>query len=142
MGLKLLLFRLNDTVLPPDLDLHSSRVGQTFIYSTKVKNFTGSFKLEIMKLAIFPACPSILLVPPFPGVPDDHHDIPNSTASSYIDGNHGAFDSRHFPQLWNKWKPWLGFNVLWNGHVYDCQGLIWICYAIVIGLWIWFIPIS
>jgi len=105
-----LLFGINHSAVPPDLDLSTPRAGRAIKYVVRQATGHGNSSPVSLNVAMFAADHSISFIPPYPGLAHDDANTPNTAASCYVDGTQGAFDFRRVPQLYNSRAPWRGFH--------------------------------
>jgi hypothetical protein len=128
------LLGLHHAGLPSDLDLHTPRVGRVFNYTVQKIIEDGTNQEFSVPLALFPVSPSYAFVPPYPGVPPQDFNAPNSSRSSYIDGTRGCWDPRRYPQIFDSRRPWLPFHRNLESFAWDsancdvlspCEYFVW-----------------
>jgi hypothetical protein len=101
---------LDPLAIPEDLDLNTPRVGRVFKLFHNPESFLHKLRYDTAVIAMFPASNDITDVPPYPGVPPATLNNPMHPDWCHINGTQGAYDGRHYPQLFNARAPWLPFH--------------------------------
>jgi hypothetical protein len=96
-------FGVNPEVIPDVIDLHSPRVGRAFLWHSDDGH-------SVIPLVVFPADPTNVLCPPYPGVRPIEIDDPWHPSTCFSDGCLAKWDPRFYPQLYESRRPWLGYH--------------------------------
>ena len=105
-----LLLGVQSAVIPAGVDLLSPRVGRAIAVKHGAARFYGLLHVQSTPIALYPASSEIPFVPPFPGVSPAWIYDPSHPESCFVDGTLGAFDHRHYAQLFNHRCPWGPFH--------------------------------